>query len=200
MSANFSHKDYRFLLPIGEHGLHPIIDGALYSFSALAEIYMLLLFQSHQKGRMGRIGLTALIVFLVLLTLGPVMGTITEFGPVEGEKLSYPAFAQWRLVSIGRYIEHLDFLAIYQWLSGAFIRVSMTMYLVTELLSRSSKGRVWGIMVLSCIFAAAAELLTTRRNIYQLAVQHYFHYSGLFVVGLTLVLWVISAARGRRKG
>ncbi|WP_164779548.1 GerAB/ArcD/ProY family transporter [Paenibacillus kobensis] len=199
MSANIPHKDFKFLLPMAEHGLGSIVDGALYSFSALAEIYMIILFQPHLKGRIGRIGLTVLILFLALLMLGPVTGTISEFGPVEGEKLRYPAFSQWRLVTIGRYIEHLDFLAIYQWMSGSFIRVSMSMYLVTELLFQSKRGRVWGIIVLSALIGITYELLATHQLLYRHTIQNYFQYSGLVILALTLVLWVVAAASRRQQ-
>jgi len=199
MSANIPHKDLLFLLPIGEHGWRPIIDGALYSFSALAEVYMIVLFQPHLRGRIGKIGIVGLVVFLGLLTLGPVIGTISEFGPVEGEKLRYPAFAQWRLVTIGQYIEHLDFFAVFQWMSGSFIRVSMTLYLVTELLFSSRRGRVWGIIALSVLLGIVMEIMATRQLFYRNLIHQYFHYSGLLIAALSLVLWAIAAAQGRRS-
>ena len=50
-----------------------------------------------------------MLAILVGLTLGPLIGAITEFGPNEATKQRYPAYEEWGLVTIGRYIEHLDF-------------------------------------------------------------------------------------------
>lgn len=198
MSANIPHKDYKFLLPIAEHGFGPIMDGSLYSLSALAEIYVLLLVQPHISRNFSRKGLSLLIVFLAILTLGPLTGTIAEFGPFEGEKLRFPAFSQWRLVTIGNYIEHVDFFAIYQWMSGSFIRTSMAIYLVTELLFRTRRGQIHGIIWLSLIFGIMTTFTLHRQLIYRDLLQHYFYYTGILVLLLTLMLWGIAAGSKKR--
>ena len=66
-----------------------------------------------------------MLFILMGLTMGPTIGAITEFGPIEAAKQRYPAYEEWGLGSIGRFIEHFDFLSIYQWLTGAFIRVGL---------------------------------------------------------------------------
>ncbi|MFR9721672.1 hypothetical protein ACL00X_20305, partial [Aeromonas diversa] len=75
----------------------------------------------------------------LILTLGPTIGAIAEFGPFVAAKQRYPAFEEWRLVSIGRYIEHLDFLSVYQWFVGAFIRLSLLCFLTPDVLQISNK-------------------------------------------------------------
>ncbi|GMK42364.1 hypothetical protein PCCS19_54230 [Paenibacillus sp. CCS19] len=196
MSANIRHKDYHFMLPIAEHGFGSILDGGLYAFSALLELYMLVLIQPHLKGRMNRWGLVLMLAFLALLALGPVTGAIAEFGPFESAKLKYPAFSQWRLVTIGHYIEHLDFLAIYQWMAGSFVRISLTLYLASELMFRTDKSRNYGIIGLSILIGIAAYLTVERQLFYRNMLQSYFHYSGIVVLLLTLILWVIAVAGG----
>jgi spore germination protein (amino acid permease) len=201
MSANIPHKDYRFLLPIAEHGLGPIISGSFYSLSTLAEMFMIILIQPYIRGRMSRWGLVGLVAVLCLLMLGPTSAAIAEFGPSEASKLRYPAFSQWRLVSVGRYIEHLDFFAIFQWLSGAFIRVSMSMYLVTSLVCRSRKGRVIVILVLGIVIGVAASYMEQMQILYQELVRLYFRVSGVGIILLSLVLWILAAtgASSQRK-
>ncbi|UZM98101.1 hypothetical protein OL548_25235 [Lysinibacillus sp. MHQ-1] len=47
-------------------------------------------------------------------------------------------------MTIGRYIEHLDFFSIYQWLTGTFIRVSFLLYIVVDLLKMTGDPkRIW---------------------------------------------------------
>lgn len=143
MSANLPRKDYKLLTPVLENGVSPVLYGCMYVGGGLVELLIILLLQ-HQLSRKMRFWPLALLgVFLVGLILGPVTGAIAEFGPVVAASLRYPAFEEWRLVKIGRYIQHVDFLSIYQWLSGAFIRISVTVSLMAELLTdgRASDDR-----------------------------------------------------------
>ncbi|MEK4683920.1 endospore germination permease [Bacillus sp. FSL W7-1294] len=70
----------------------------------------------------------------------------------------YPAFEEWRLVSIGKYIEHLDFLSVYQWLVGVFIRISLVIFLIPDVLQvtkQKARNQIISIvlicMVIICI-------------------------------------------------
>lgn len=199
MTANLPHKNYSFLLPIAEHGMENIISGSLYSLSTLAEIFMIILIQPFMRGRMSRWGLVVLVAVLAMLMLGPTSAAIAEFGPSEASKMRYPAFSQWRLVTVGRYVEHLDFLAIFQWLSGAFVRVSMTMFLMTSLVCRSRKGQVIFILILGLLLGVTADYMEHRQVMYVALVKMYFHISGIGIVLLSLVLWVLSAAGNQRQ-
>ena len=91
----------------------------------------------------------------MFLTLGPFIGAITEFGHEEAAKQRYPAYEEWGLVTIGRYFEHVDFLSIYQWLSGTFIRIGFLLFIVIDLLNMNGKRKkIWmwiapGFMLIS---------------------------------------------------
>ncbi|PWV95544.1 spore germination protein (amino acid permease) [Paenibacillus cellulosilyticus] len=198
MTANLPHKDYKFLLPIAENGIQPIISGSFYSLSTLAEVFMIILIQPHLRGQIGRWGLVLLVAVLAILMLGPTSAAIAEFGPSEASKMRYPAFSQWRLVTVGRYIEHLDFFAIFQWLSGAFIRVSMTMYLITSLVCRTRKAQVIVILVLGSVLGVVAGYVEHRQVMYQELIKMYFHTSGIAIILLSLVLWVIAVSGNRQ--
>ncbi|WP_139491525.1 endospore germination permease [Brevibacillus dissolubilis] len=134
MSANFKHKDYSALLPIMEDGYQLAIQGIIYCGAGFSEIILLLLLTSKLKKKMTFTSLLFLGICLIFLTLGPLVGAIAEFGPDLAAKLRYPAYEEWRLASLGVFVEHLDFLSIFQWFSGAFIRVSLMLYLVVEAL------------------------------------------------------------------
>lgn len=198
MTANLPHKDYRYLLPIGEHGVQPILIGSLDSFSTLAEIFMIVLIQPYLRGKLGRWGLILFTLVLVMLMLGPTSAAIAEFGPAEAGKMRYPAFSQWRLVTVGRYIEHLDFFAIFQWLSGALIRVSMTMFLLTSLVCRTRKAQTIAIIVLGALLGVAASYMGQEQVMYLSFIKTYFHVSGVAIVLLSLVVWVIAASGNRQ--
>ena len=81
----------------------------IFPASGFIELLMLLFLQHQFKERIRWYHFAIMLAILVGLTLGPLIGAITEFGPNEAAKQRYPAYEEWGLVTIGRYIEHLDF-------------------------------------------------------------------------------------------
>src|SRR5690606_15365783 len=128
--ANIEHKDYSLLFPIFEHGFtSDILVSVVYLLGCFAEITLLLLLQHHLKKPIKLWQLIAFVLFIIMLAFGPTVGAIAEFGPVESAKQRFPAYEQWKLIKIGMYIEHLDFLSVYQWFTGTFIRSTISLYL-----------------------------------------------------------------------
>lgn len=145
--TNIQVKDYSLLRPFFEHGFKPVITSSVYPASGFIELLLFLFIQQNVQGRFRWYHYAIMIFILHSLTLGPLVGAITEFGPQEATKQRYPAYEEWGLVSIGRFIQHLDFLSIYQWLTGAFIRVSFLLYIVTDLLHMKGNAiRTWRIL------------------------------------------------------
>ncbi|MEK3881831.1 endospore germination permease [Paenibacillus sp. PL2-23] len=198
MAANIPHKDYLYLLPILENGPAPVMQAVVYGLTSFSEFVYVLLFQHHVTGSYKRKHLILLVLFLTLLAVGPVMGAISEFGPVEAEKMRYPAFAQWRLVSIGKYFEHVDFFAIYQWLSGALIRISLALYLIVEYSSIKRMKRPWiGYMLLGIGLAGLAYLGIHHMILYTNVIFHVYKWYGILTISLVLLLYAASFLRKR---
>lgn len=151
--TNIKVKNYELLQPFFEHGFHPIVQGAIYPGSGFVEITLLLLIQHRSKKPLRFKHFFIILMILLFLTLGPLIGAITEFGPVEAAKQRYPAYEEWGLVSIGRFIEHVDFLSIYQWLTGTFIRVGFLLYIAIDLLGwEKKKQQVWRVIAPAFFF------------------------------------------------
>src|SRR5690606_24383755 len=116
--------DYSLLMPVFEHGLKPVLMGSMYVGGGLTELIVLLFMQHRLKKQVKYWHIVLLSLFLTFLVFGPTTGAIAEFGPVEASNLRYPAYEEWRLVKIGKYVQHVDFLSIHQWMSGAFARIA----------------------------------------------------------------------------
>jgi spore germination protein KB len=132
--SNTPQKDFTLLQPILEDGWQPVIHGMLYAGGGFIELVMLMAIQHRVKSGVRVWKLAILAVILVYITLGPIIGAITEFGPAEAAKQSESPYEQWRLVKLGTNVEHVDFLSEFQWLSGAVIRISFAQFLLAELL------------------------------------------------------------------
>ncbi|WEK55835.1 MAG: endospore germination permease [Candidatus Cohnella colombiensis] len=136
MISNIPYKDYSLLLPILEHGSKPVWNGIMYSSSGFIELILFILVQHQLRKTVKKRHMLYIGLIVSGLTLGPLMGAIAEFGPAEASMQRYPAYEEWRLVTLGKYVEHLDFLSIFQWMSGAFIRTSIFLIFSTKFYSK----------------------------------------------------------------
>lgn len=158
--TNIQVKNYELLRPFFEHGALPVFKSAVYPASGYAELLIFLFLQHQIRGALRMRHFLIMLGLLVMLTLGPLIGSITEFGPTEGAKQRFPAYEEWGLVTIGRFFEHLDFFSIYQWLTGAFIRVGLFLYIVVDLLNLTEKRkRIWETVAPAFFFISLALFL-----------------------------------------
>lgn len=174
--TNIQFKDYSLLRPFLEHGFQPVMHGLVYPASGIVELVILLFIQHHFKNKIRFTHYLIIYFILAILTLGPLVGAIIEFGPEQAAKQRFPAYEEWRLARIGRFIEHVDFFSIYQWLSGAFLRVSIMLYVVIQLLNMHGKRlQIWTIIApaffsIGCIllFAIGDEVFVKMKGTYML--------------------------------
>ncbi|WMT43350.1 endospore germination permease [Paenibacillus sp. D2_2] len=185
--SNLTEKDWLLLLPVFENGLKPITTGMLYASGALSEIFLILMLQHRLKSTMKPWHIMLLALLLVYISLGPIIGAITEFGPTESAKQMVSPYEQWRLVRLGNYVEHVDFLSVFQWLSGATIRISLAQFLIADLFAHRNpqlRNRI-------------ITLITTLFLILTVALQRYnTFYLSMFRIALiaTLIIAVVLTA------
>ncbi|MFD0828063.1 GerAB/ArcD/ProY family transporter [Neobacillus sp. M.A.Huq-85] len=137
--SNTSMKEPGYLFPVLAEGFSPFWKGVVLSLSGLLEMYLVILLQPFSQASIKFRQLFILVTFLTILILGPLTAAIMEFGPQEAIQLRYPAYEEWRILSIGEYITHLDFLALYQWMCGGLTRISLFMYLIGTLLTGKTR-------------------------------------------------------------
>ena len=200
--ANIQFKDYSLLKPILENGWSPVFAGIIYPLSGLIELIVILFMQQKVHGKLKFKVFAINTILLTWLILGPLIGSIVEFGPVEAARQKYPAFEQWGLVTLGRFIEHLDFLSIYQWLTGAFIRVSFFLFLSLEVLSIKKKRTKIILLltysmflIISNSFNFSDVVLYSFIKTFVLPITLYF----LLAVSILLSLFVFFSNRRKRR-
>ncbi|CAI6085110.1 hypothetical protein COHCIP112018_04563 [Cohnella sp. JJ-181] len=197
--GNAHRKDYAQLLPVLEHGMSPVLQGTVTAASGMAELFVFVLLQGYATKPFRAIHVYATGLFIVMLATGPAVAAIAEFGVRESANMRFPAFSQWRLLTIGRYIEHLDFFAIFQWISGAFVRTTVSLCLILDLIGvRSLKKRAGALalfsvlLVILCVYPFGDD-------------KQYAFYAAMRPVvliamaGLTLYVWALSLTK-RGKG
>ncbi|NOU65014.1 GerAB/ArcD/ProY family transporter [Paenibacillus sp. LMG 31461] len=200
--ANTSEKDFALLKPFLEFGWKPALDGMVYSGGALVEIMIMLMLQHRLKTKIRYWQMILLGIILVYITLGPLIGAITEFGPKEAAKQMVSPYEQWRLVKIGAYFEHVDFLSVFQWLSGATVRISLSQFILADLFAfNKAKSRNRFILILTLSYLAFSWIVTKYMPFYLWMYKIYFPVFLITSLIITIVLAVIAwMAKTNKEG
>ena len=191
--TNLQVKDYNLLRPFFEHGLQPVMTSMVYPASGYVELLMFLFIQHKVKKPLKWYHFAIMLFIIMGLTLGPTSGAITEFGPDEAMKQRFPAYEEWSLVSLGRLIDHMDFLSIYQWLTGAFIRGAVILYVAADLLKMTGdRKRIWRILAPPFFFMNAFLILLNDRIFLAIKGQYLLIATFVFMILLSLLLTMIA--------
>ncbi|WP_138755882.1 endospore germination permease [Paenibacillus sinopodophylli] len=198
--ANTKYKDYSLLFPVLEHGPAPIVSGMFYTLAGLMELWVLLLFQHQLRSRLRWWHLILLALFMLGMVLGPTIGAITEFGPLEAAKQRHTAFEQWRIVNIGKLLQHVDFLSIYQWLCGSFARIAISLYLIIDLLNiRKPRQRMLSLLATTLLITLIAFYPWRDQDTLNFLSHIYFPITAAYAAALTLFLAIALLFRSNRK-
>ncbi|MEC2078370.1 endospore germination permease [Metabacillus fastidiosus] len=198
--TNLQVKDYSLLLPMLENGYYPIIKGMVYPGAGMGELLILLFLQHRFSNKIRYRNIFWNIIILTILTIGPLIGGIIEFGPKEAGIQRFTAFEEWGLVSLGRYVEHLDFLSIYQWLSGAFIRITVLLLISIEIFSiKNKKLKLIPLFLISCTAMIAVASPISDFTFYRILKDYILPGTLGFCFLLSFVLALIVTRANIRK-
>lgn len=190
---NFKFKDYSLLLPILEHGTTPIFKGMLYSGAGLIGIIQILFMQHRINTKISWVPLMVIGFLLVELTIGPLAGAIAIFGPHEASRLRFTAYEEWRMITFSHYFEHVDFLSIYQWLVGAFIRCSLNIALILELINPLSQRIRSFLLIVIILFVIMGSQIQISDKLFMTFLQSVFLPGSLFVLlGISVWLFIVA--------
>lgn len=196
--VNLQVKDYELLRPFFEHGWQPILKGMFYPASGFVELFLLLFIQQYVNKPIRWYHFGLMLFLLVGLTMGPLIGAIAEFGPVEAAKQRFPAYEEWGLATIGRYIEHLDFLSVYQWLTGAFIRISLILFIVTELLNaEGNQKKIWNFIAPPFYFICLLLALLSDNVFLEINEKYFLLINFIVLSTLSLLFMLIAFMKGK---
>ncbi|WP_068775987.1 endospore germination permease [Paenibacillus sp. FJAT-26967] len=197
--ANSPEKEWGLLRPILEYGPGPVFEGMLSAGGGLTELILLIALQHHLKAQVKLWYLLVLALILLHIMLGPLLGAITEFGPMEAAKQTESPYEQWRLVTVGDFIEHVDFFSVYQWLAGTAIRISLSLYLLADLLPLpNTKVRKRFIIGMAICYFVISILPINQIKFYNFMSAYYFQIT-LFVMVALALIWLAISIFSRSK-
>lgn len=197
--GNSPNKNYELLFPLFENGYSSFLTGIMYACSSLFDIIFLLFLTPFIKNKLKAKWLIATGFMLVLLILGPLTGAITEFGVHEAAKLRNPAYEEWRLLKIGDSVTRLDFLSIFQWLSGAFIRISVSMFIIAKMINEKKK-KMWILPILYFLLFLSVYIPWDANSFYIFLKDYYFPYSLFIQISILLLSFLLIRSVGEKHG
>ena len=127
----------KFLIPITEGGLKSVFTGSLTPFGWFGEIaFLTMVIPSINKPKeaIRVVVLGSIIGGLHLLVM--TTGVITTFGIALVKNLTYPGLMMLKMISDGRFIEHVEAIIAFAWISGIFIEITFFFYLSVVALSQ----------------------------------------------------------------
>jgi len=199
--SSMDSKDYGLLKPFFSEGLFPDIRGMVIVFGGSVELLLLLVIQHQMKKPLNYGTIFLVLTLLIGLTVGPCLGSLAAFGPNIAGTLRFPAFEQWRLVTIGQYVSHVDFLAVFQMMAGSIPRTALQLCLISELIGTRGKGWKQAGLIGGASFMALPSLLPiSDLQIQRVIHDHFYATSLLFGLAALTVLFIVSRLPAREKG
>lgn len=195
-----ANRDYQMLLPLLTDGIASDIHGIAIILGCSIDLLFILFIQHRLNKPLGYGSIIILLTLLMLLIMGPTIGSITAFGPHYAGTLRFPTFEQWRLVSIGRYISHIDFLAVFQLMAGSIVRTALILLLLSQLISGDLKKPRKSIMIISAIMISLPSLFKfSDIKMHEIVQKQFYIYSLWFGIALTIVLFTIRYIPSKKE-
>jgi spore germination protein KB len=196
--TNSPKKHYTYIWPALENGMGPVWHSTFLTLGGIMEIFLVLLIQQHLKKKLNFVYLAIQSLFLIGITIGPLLAAISVFGPQEASNQRYPAFELWRIATVGKYISHIDFFAIFQWLSGSFIRISLLGFITMDLFKIKSQKAKAGFLALLYITLIILTSLPIDESLFSQFIIKYYSFLIITVFGGALITLTIFSIYKRK--
>lgn len=191
--TTMEQKDYSYLLPLFADDEASLLRGIVIILAGSVDLIILFLLQQYFNKPISYLYLVIVITLLIGLTIGPTIGSIAAFGPNIAATLRFPAFEQWRLVTLGVHISHVDALAVFQLVCGAIIRVSLCLYLLPTVINIKSVLHRRIFITLTASIYALFMFFHLSDIWMQTVLRNYFYpFISLLGIGITFALFIIS--------
>jgi spore germination protein KB len=202
---NPQDMDFRRILPVyADSGWLPILKGTFYSVNYMADpsIILMLFFFAKNKRTASRAILWATSIAMFWGVLGTLV-LLFVTGPTIATELVVPIYSLTKFVSILNFIQNIDAFFIPLWLLGAFIKLSIYLFILSYGLSEWTGFQKWRLL------ACAAALILLGYVIYgshhiqtSIKLNHLlfvgFLYPFLYIV-VPLTLWMLGVLRSRHQ-
>lgn len=192
----FKYRHFDLLLPLFSEGVRPILEGTATTLRASMELFLLLLLSPHTECTFKWRYFVAHLSVVSFFFINGIMSILTIFGTYEASKQRFPLFTQWRLVRISSFLEHLDFLSMYQWLSSSAILISLALFLIGDLLTSKQRHKKIAIVTCTTAIFIGVELQINDSDLLAITKNYFYPLSTLSILCWTVIAYLTTRKRG----
>ncbi|MBO0999648.1 GerAB/ArcD/ProY family transporter [Bacillus sp. SD075] len=195
--ANIKKKNYELLFPVFSEGYLPLAKGLIYTSLPVIELFIIIFLTPVLKKTITKKQLLLVGTFIIFLMFGPTVGAIVEFGPEQAAKYRHPAYEQWRIITIGEYFSHADFFAIFQWLSGGAIRISLYVLIASKIITKGIH-KVKTIRILYAVLFACC-IYSIDQSIFSNFIYEYYRPISFFILPIQISILAIYLVKNKKN-
>jgi len=197
-TAKIAH--YSLLLPLFSEGIFSILEGAALIFSNMAHLFILMLITNHTQGSFRWKPFGAIILLTIFSVINATVSLITTFGAFEASQQRFPIYSLWRLVRISSYVEHMDFLILFQNLSSTIVTIALDLFLVSNILEFKNLYKKIVVIIVTIFLIATVMIHLNDQDIILVTKRYFFPFSALSILCWTaLAQFAVSKRGGIRR-
>ncbi len=192
------------ILPIFEQNTVTILKSGLGALSWIGEIIVLIMLAPYisDQQRIGRVAFFSTLISGAALLVSVIV-VLLNFGPSVSAALAYPVFNTVRLVSIGNFLERLDYIFGAMWITSGIIKVGVFYYCAVLGSAQCLEIRDYRVLVIpvGIIILALSNIIFDGAVDMMYFLEKVFPIYALATVELVipLILLVISQIKGSMK-
>ncbi|WP_226659008.1 GerAB/ArcD/ProY family transporter [Pseudalkalibacillus hwajinpoensis] len=190
------YSDIRYILPIGEHGLRPILKATPEGFFSMIGFEMALFVFPYlqNKGKAALISLTLSNVAVTSLYCFITFATFTFFSPSQLETIQDPTV--YMLKGVTFIVDRIDLLFLSIWTISVLTSFGSYLYISSEGIRTLTKRKkaTWSIVTTTLLILSLSLIPHSSFTVPILSKYHALA-SYFFVLGIPLLLLIISWIR-----
>lgn len=192
-----------WLLPLWGSGPLPVLRGGLLYSSIFTNVLLISLIypHAHEPEKLMRVGVWSIVITDCLLT-GFIILFFMIYPAVEGAKIAFPFYELARMIYIGRFMQRLESVFIFLWVSVAVIRISMTLWASAYSFSRGFKWPTFrpGVPALALLAFALSLIPQSQVQVVELTDRYLVVWGNLIVFGIPLFIVLVGLLTRRGGG
>ncbi len=190
-------------LPVLENGPVPVLKGAMPSLAFFGEIFLITFLypKVNNPGQIPKVTYQALAIVGGIMVLD-MIAVLAVFNPEKAARLVLPSLTIAKNIRVAQFIEHLEALVVFIWISGVFIKITIFLY-VTALATNQWLGlnrqRLLNWPLAAILAPLAVYFFPNSLALAKFIEKASFPYLYSFEIGIPLLLLIVAAMRGKRE-
>ncbi len=202
---NLAAKDFDLgnLLPVLENGPVPVLKGALPSFAFFGEIGLVgfLYPKINNPGQIPKATYQALAITGGIMVMDMV-AVLAVFNPESASRIILPTLVMAKNIRIAQFIEHMEALMVFIWISSVFIKITIFLYaaaLATNQWLGLKRQRLLNWPLAAILAPLAIYFFPNSLALAKFIQKASFPYLYAGEIGIPLLLLIVAAIRGKRE-